>query len=223
MVDTRRKRQRSTGKSIAKNDGSGAKVEGLGLMFVSAAEDAIRGTAPTAAAAMHRISIDDVVAALRSQLIELTEGGDLLVSSGSAQQIAASVIRRLPLAPVKSKMAAAVGPCYSSASLQRDLDFSRQAISKASIARRVLRLTTADGESVYPAFQVRDGKLINGLKPVLDVLKAGVDDPWAWALWLNGPIVDSDGATTRRIEQLAAGNFELVLRAAKHTAAAWAA
>lgn len=132
------------------------------------------------------------------------------------------IVDRLGVA--KSPWANVVGPCYTSGSLQRELGVERGAISKAVKERRALRLPTADGDNLYPAFQVRNHRLVPGLNKVLPVLQSGIDDPWTWAQWLNAPLADDNGQDLpRAIDLLAAGELDAVLNEARHDAAAWAA
>lgn len=151
---------------------------------------------------------------------ELAQRGVELTALGEPDQVVASIIERLPLA--RSRMAEAVGPCYTSGGLQAVLGMSRAALSKAVIERRALRLETSDGRNVYPAFQVHNGALVPGLRKVLLTLGGAIDDPWTWAMWLNAT-ASQDPASKRRIDQLANGDVAGVLRAAMQTAAAWAA
>jgi hypothetical protein len=117
-----------------------------------------------------------------------------------------------------------VGPCYTSGGLQREIDRGRGAVSKAANELRILRLTTADGQTVYPAFQVHKGAIVPGLQPVLMALQRGVDDPWTWAQWLTARVPARHGRPARRhIDELADGDADRVLAAAQRTAVAWAA
>jgi len=87
----------------------------------------------------------------------------------------------------------------------------------------LLALETADQMLVFPVFQVRDGHAVPGLPPVLGALREGIDDPWAWALWLNStpPVVEGIAPEVSRIKQLIDGEFDRVLRAAERTASSW--
>jgi len=111
-----------------------------------------------------------------------------------------------------------VGPVYTTASLRRWLGMSRQAINQHVKEHRILRLVTSDNRSVYPSFQFdAAGGRLPHLRDILDVLATGVDDPWAWASWLNSP--DSHGDTN--VQHLFNGDWQLVLDDAKETAIAW--
>jgi hypothetical protein len=117
-----------------------------------------------------------------------------------------------------------VGPCYTSGALQREIDRGRGALSKAVSELRALRLETADHQTLYPSFQVRNGALVPGLQDVLVALREGINDPWTWAQWLTAQPQGRDGEERRRhIDELIDGDIDEVVTAAKQAAAAWAA
>ena len=171
-------------------------------------------------------AVDEITAAIRARLLERVDRGEELTNLGDAEEVAEQVIDRLPIAA--SPWAEIVGPCYTSGSLQKELGRGRAAISKAVAELRLLRLTTADGQTVYPAFQIVDGVAVRGMREVLTALRVGIDDEWTWAQWLNTPVPDrasGDGTGRRRrnIERMIAGEVEAVVQAAERTAASWAA
>ncbi|MEV8249973.1 hypothetical protein AB0O87_03480 [Microbacterium sp. NPDC076768] len=84
---------------------------------------------------------------------------------------------------------------------------------------RLLMLHTDDDVDLFPSFQLRDGKIVEGLQEVLRVLHAGVNDPWTWAQWLNVALPDED--PPRNIMLLCDGRLEEALRDARHDAWAW--
>ncbi|WP_150951600.1 hypothetical protein [Microbacterium testaceum] len=116
-----------------------------------------------------------------------------------------------------SPWAAIVGPCYTVLSFSRALKATPAAILEATAAIRVLRLPTADGSAVFPAFQVRGGQVAPDLQSVLKVLRGGIDDPWTWAQWLNTPRLNG----VIQIDELWAGNVAEVMRDAGHDAWVW--
>lgn len=172
-------------------------------------------------------AVDVITAAIREKLLERIDRGEELTGLGDAGDVAELVIDRLPIAV--NPWAELIGPAYTSGSLQRELGVTRQALSKAAGDLRVLRLVTADGRNVYPAFQVSNGALVVGLRDVLVVLRQGVADPWTWAQWLNAAVPDrsadtgSDRLPRRNIDRLIAGDVDGVVRSAKRAAASWAA
>lgn len=114
-----------------------------------------------------------------------------------------------------------VGPCYSAQSLQRELGMTPAEVEIAVRELRLLCLITSDGVVLYPAFQMRAGRIVTGLDAVLCELARGPQAPWMWAQWLNAPIMRPGGAPRRRIDDLAAGNTASIVREARHTATAW--
>lgn len=171
-------------------------------------------------------AVDEITAAIRSRLLERVDRGEELTNLGDVEEVAEQVVDRLPIAA--SPWAEIVGPCYTSGSLQKELGRGRAAVSKAVAELRLLRLRTADGRTVYPAFQIVDGSTVRGMREVLTELRRGIDDEWTWAQWLNTPVPDEsseDGASRRRrnIDRLIAGEVDSVVKAAQRTAASWAA
>ncbi len=116
-----------------------------------------------------------------------------------------------------SQWADIVGPCYTVTSLSGVLRLPGTAILEAASELRVLRLRTADGNDLFPSFQVRDGRVHPNLQIVLKALQDGIDDPWTWAQWLNTP--DSCGVAA--MQRLWAGHLSDVLSDAAHDAWAW--
>lgn len=117
----------------------------------------------------------------------------------------------------RSPWADIVGPCYTVRTLSNVLGVSRQEVMDAAASLQLLRLRTADGVDLFPAFQVRSGRLHPGKPSVLAVLRSGIDDPWTWAEWLNSPGCDGIVA----IDDLWEGNVLDVLREAECDAWAW--
>lgn len=117
-----------------------------------------------------------------------------------------------------SPWAEIVGPCYLVATFARATGMTEEEVRTAAAELRVLMLITLDGVELLPSFQVRDGEVVPRLRPILETLKSGIDDPWTWAQWLN---VEAEG-TGRHIDNLWAGAFEPTELGAKHTAWAWA-
>lgn len=158
----------------------------------------------------------EIASSVQDQLLSLARSGEDLTSLGPGADVALLMVSRLPV--VKNPWADIVGSCYTSGSLQRELGIKRGAVSKAVKEMRLLRLSTSDGKTLYPTFQVRHGRLVPGLDRVLRELSEGINDPWTWAQWLN---TEYEGA--RAIDRIAAGDIESVVLEARNDAAAWAA
>lgn len=71
-----------------------------------------------------------------------------------------------------------IGPCYTAASLARTVGWTRSEVVAGAASLTVLELLTDDGVLRYPAFQVRDGRLVPGLR---HVLRTGTTSRWTWA------------------------------------------
>lgn len=122
----------------------------------------------------------------------------------------------------RSPWADIVGPCYTEASVARVLGWTADMVTAAVDSLSLLELETDDGVLLYPAFQIVNGRIVDGVGDVLRVLATGTRGRWTWAQWLNTPVDDETGAPApRAIEQLRAGRIEEVLLDARHTAAAW--
>lgn len=168
------------------------------------------------------LAVHLILQALERRLLTRVDEGAELTGLGDAGEVADRIIERLPIAA--NPWPQVIGPVYSSGSLQRELGVGRQAVSKAVAELRLLRLTTADGHTVYPSFQVRDGAVVPGIRPVLSALRRGIDDPWTWAQWLAAPVArDGHESARRNIDRLATGDLDAVVRDAERTAASWAA
>lgn len=114
-----------------------------------------------------------------------------------------------------------IGPCYTGDSLKRELGVKEAEIIDAVQRLDIFQIVTADGVSVYPAFQVRDHQVVAGLNVVLRELMKGPYSPPMWAQWLNKPARRPDGNTRRRIDELAGGELDALVLEARNTAAAW--
>lgn len=111
-----------------------------------------------------------------------------------------------------------VGPCYTEASLARVLGWTEEEVRTAGETLHVLALETSDGVTLYPAFQIHDRQVVDGLTDVLRVLQSGTQGRWTWAQWLNTPYPDNEPTA---IEKMLDGRLEEILLEARHDAWAW--
>lgn len=111
-----------------------------------------------------------------------------------------------------------VGPCYTPASMARTLGWTEAEVRSAGDDLRLLQVVTSDGVTLYPAFQLHDGRVVEGLSDVLRVLRTGTTGRWTWAQWLNVAV-----AGRRNMDLLYAGRLDEVLRDAERDAGAWRA
>lgn len=115
-----------------------------------------------------------------------------------------------------------VGPCYTVVSVARALGWASQQVAAAVESLSLLELETSDGVLLYPAFQIVDGRVVDGVADVLRVLRTGTRSTWTWARWLNTPFDDETGEEApSAIEQLRTGRIDEVLRDARLAASSW--
>ena len=111
-----------------------------------------------------------------------------------------------------------IGPCYTVASMERILGWTEIEVVEAGRTLRLLALDTDDGITLYPAFQLCDGRIIDGLTDVLRVLQTGTQSRWTWAQWLNTPFPDGEPTA---IEKILDGRLDEILLEATHDAWSW--
>lgn len=122
----------------------------------------------------------------------------------------------------KGPWAEIIGPCYTSASLARTLEWTDSEVTGAAASLTVLELLAEDGVLLYPAFQMWEGRVVSGLTDVLRVLRTGTTSRWTWAQWLNTrPDTDDGGEEPSAVERLRAGGLKGVLLEARHDAWGW--
>ncbi|WP_136042445.1 MULTISPECIES: hypothetical protein [unclassified Microbacterium] len=112
-----------------------------------------------------------------------------------------------------------VGPCYTVASMARTLGWTEAEVLAAGESLRLLMLRTSDDVTLFPSFQLIEGKVVEGLTEVLRVLETGTANRWTWAQWLNTELPNED--PSRNIQYLYAGRLDEALRDAEHDAWAW--
>lgn len=76
-----------------------------------------------------------------------------------------------------------VGPVLTEAQVSEMLGVSSEDIADLVAGRSLLGLHTRDGQLVYPEFQFKNGRVLDGLSEVLGVA-VGVVDDWTLASWL---------------------------------------
>ncbi|MFJ3473455.1 hypothetical protein ACIPJ1_11010 [Microbacterium maritypicum] len=91
-------------------------------------------------------------------------------------------------------------------------------VARAGEELRLLAVRTSDDVVLYPAFQLHDGGVVDGLTDVLGILRSGTAGRWTWAQFLN---VARPGEMPH-IHKLREGHLDDVLDAARREAAAWA-
>jgi hypothetical protein len=111
-----------------------------------------------------------------------------------------------------------IGPCYTVASMARTLGWTEAEVMEAGRTLRLLMLVTDDGVHLFPAFQLRDGSVVEGLTDVLRILQTGTQGRWTWAQWLNTPYPDGEPTA---IEKMLTGRLDEILIEARHDAWSW--
>lgn len=115
-----------------------------------------------------------------------------------------------------------IGPCFTPASFARALAWTEEEVAAAAKSLTVLELQTDEGTKLYPAFQIKVGRVVLGLGDVLQILSTGTSSTWTWAQWLNArPDDGRGGIEPSAIEQLLDGHLNDVLLEARHDAWAW--
>ena len=159
---------------------------------------------------------EERIRVLARQLIEhAPEIDDWVLDDENLPDTVSSMLRAMPR---RSPWDDILGPFYTTGGMRAALGISRQAIGNRVKTGSLVRVRTAEGESLFPAFQLHEGVPIRGLKPVVQALRTGTDDEYAIAQWLATPHGDRPSPA----ERLADGDQEDVLRQARHTASVWA-
>lgn len=114
------------------------------------------------------------------------------------------------------------GEFYTTAKVREILGSgSRQSVTNMIGRNTILRVRTADERNAFPALQFDEsaGKLVSGLRPVLQVLLPAAATPWTVLDWLVTPMPELDG---RRVIDAVPDDTNDVLALARQDAAAWA-
>lgn len=111
------------------------------------------------------------------------------------------------------------GPCYTASGMADTVGWTDDQVIQAGEDLRLLAMRTSDDVVVYPAFQLHDGRVVDGLQDVLRILRTGTAGRWTWAQFLNVPL----HGERAQIEILREGRLDKVLRDARNEAASWGA
>jgi hypothetical protein len=164
--------------------------------------------------------LEEVRVRVHERLAAAAAAGAVPAELADPTTVADSMVAALPGAHPFDTVA---GPFYDTPALVTWLGVTRQALHQRVRARQVLACRTADGHTVYPAWQLSpSGQSIPGLPEVLAVLVGAAADPWTVAIWLRTPSDDLGGLTAA--DWLAEGRDPApVLEAARADSARWAA
>ncbi len=125
----------------------------------------------------------------------------------------------LALAPVPSPWDDLVGPFLRSQGVEARLGITRQGVAARAARRRLLRVITADGVHLYPAWQFEDRGFVPGLADVVSLFAEDAVDGWTLAGWLR---TRDPELGEEPLESLRRGDIAGVLAAARTAAAALA-
>ena len=130
------------------------------------------------AAYVDRVSAE-VAEGLTRRLAALRDEGGDPASLGTPDEVAAKMLATVPDRSPWDRL----GPFYSSKGIAATLGgISRQAVEERRRRRTILALRTADGEWVYPAFQLDDrNRVLRGLGDVLACFDGDEVDDWLLA------------------------------------------
>jgi hypothetical protein len=110
-----------------------------------------------------------------------------------------------------------VGPFLDTSGVRARLHVSRQRVHALAKQGGLLKATTSDGVSVYPAYQFDGDRIVHGLRDVL----APFSDADAWMVVTWFPTPDPELGDRSPIEALRDGDVSEAARVARSTAAAW--
>jgi hypothetical protein len=147
-----------------------------------------------------------------------TTGRDPEAELGPPEQLAERLLAAG--APGPSPWDEIAGPFLRTAGVQARLGITRQAVSAKAFRRRLLRVVTADGQVLYPAWQFDGDHVVAGLPEVLSLFSEEAVDGWTLAGWLRTVEPELDAVPLALLRE---GQADVVLVAARRAAAALAA
>ncbi|GAA4377005.1 hypothetical protein [Paeniglutamicibacter cryotolerans] len=107
-----------------------------------------------------------------------------------------------------------LGAFYTTDRVRKVLgDVSRQAVSERVKNHRLLRVKTADGVVLFPAFQFINGAVAPGLQHLLSVLLGTGVDGWTVTYWLTARLAQLGESTA--LEVLASGDSDRIAELGK--------
>lgn len=169
-------------------------------------------TTPTATAA---------VQIAREMGVTVEGAHEIAVAMSALRDYSDDLARRLEDIREKEKNDRRFGAFYTTAKVMSLLGSNnRQSVTNMIRRNTVLRVRTADGRNAFPALQFDQstGKVIAGLRPVLQVLLPAAATEWTVLDWLVTPMPELED---RRAIDALATDADLVLRLARQDAAAW--
>jgi hypothetical protein len=118
-----------------------------------------------------------------------------------------------------------VGPWADIHEAAKHLRVSPSEVSARVERRELLGMRFADGDLYLPVRQFfGNGRIVPGLREVLDELATGIDSPEVWATWLAAPaepMLGGEGDHPTGLDLLTAGEVKTVLLEASRDASIW--
>lgn len=164
--------------------------------------------------------VEELVGRFRQRLTERYVRGAAVQQVEDPDAVADRLALLVPLVRPRNEMADLVGPFHDTAGMRALLGSTRQAVHDRTLRGTLLGVQTAEGQWIYPTFQLDGDRPRADLAGVLKVLRGG--PRWSVAVWLRTP--DERLGDLSPEQWLAAGrDGEVVLGLAREVAHDWAA
>lgn len=155
------------------------------------------------------------------RLEQMLASNEVTDFSGESERVTVNAMADAVLAA--NRVNDRLGSFYTTDRVRKVLGgISRQAVSERVKNHRLLRVTSADGVLLFPAFQFSNEKMLSGLQKLLKVLLGSGVDGWTVAYWLTARLGQLGEVTA--LEILASGDSDRIAelqRLAAGDAASW--
>ena len=114
-----------------------------------------------------------------------------------------------------------IGPFYDIEGVAKLLPVDLSTVRSMATERKLIMCLTRDSYAVFPTRQFdKYGRVIPGLRGLLQALEAGTGNEWTHALWIFSPNADLDGISA--VEWISSGgDIEVACQLARKDAARW--
>lgn len=120
------------------------------------------------------------------------------------------VARMMAAVPRVDRFSQEIGPFYTPGGLIDWLGISRQHLANLTKTNRIIALTTADGNKVYPSFQFTTrGKPLPVISDIMELIAEWVE-PWTISMWFITENRDLEDWTPAEWARRRRGNEQLV-------------
>lgn len=165
--------------------------------------------------------LDESTAAYRQQLLTVLRKTTAVADLPSPEHVAELGTQVIAVTP--SKLAASVGPVYTTTGVMKLLNVKRQQVDDRRRRGTILALRTADHQWVYPVFQFGAGTIRPAVRSLLDVFRVVNPDWWTVAAWMRHSRPEWDGKSAADLLMSDPEGLSRVLPLAHAAAARWAA